>query len=1237
MKQALSRLFNIHPHEWPRFSWLYLMSLILVIGRLWGKITLNAVFLDVVGADKLPVFFTLNAILSIPAVAVYTAFADRIRNDRLLIGIHLVSAIALGSGLLLLQLGYERVAYTLMYVVVFVPLGQILGAHWYTYINGFYDTRTAKRLLPMLVTSFGIAAIISGLTVKGLNTIFTPSQVMFIWFGMMVITVLMILLLPRFLPETPTLGTVSGETAVPAPPHTSYPDNMREGYRYVMDSGLLRWMVVGTLIISLLVTFLEYLTGQVLESQLGTTQNIAGFLGQLAAFANLIIVLPMQLFVLNRLIARIGLGTANFIFPIGNLLVSLGFILSPNLMMARLAQINITDFRYSIGYPIENLLYNAVPLRVKGRVRAFISGVVTPLGTLLAGVLLFLCASLPSSTLATIVRASVGTLAIVYVIVGWIIRRQYQQALIRMLEQEDYSFLLNQEASDLTLVDPTALTSLTAKLAASDNPEFTIFLVRLISEIGGQTAVSILEQTARASTAAVRATVVDILVATGANGATIRLLYTDFLQDPDARVRRAALTGLERLDGAGSRSFQTLAAQMLVDPDVEIRARVLSVLLRADEASRAQALPVLTRMLNEADVPSQIWGIRATAAVGDAFAVQHLLPYVAAAADEVRLETAVALEALVIQTAASQKIPPHLAPDIVRYMVARVHDPVQRIRQSALTIIATLGTPASYAVLVEAFADSSQLVRETAVDALVRLGKVAIPIVHPQLDAPSPQQRKLAAIVLSRVNAREFGALIKTHIMSNLLVIYQQDRYLSTLEPLTNFAGISVLCSALQEENVRLLNEIFYLLKAVYPAADIDIIQEALQSDNERVQANAIEAVEGLTSPQTASLMAPLFNPEDSQRERLRLSHEIWEMEPLQTHQAVESLVTDAVVDAWLRTIATYALGEIGATMIPGASSQPAPSPRRAPPGLMATLNDEAMPPTVETPASGDTPQADPPVMDERQRRERRRHRAAALLDALSTDSPFPQTPQKEEVPHEQEPPATPSTASMETLYVLPPAVSRQFRLPDVIRLLQMARQDSDERVRSAAIHAQAAIIGGKPAPTDGKEGILLSVLERIIFLKEVLFFHGMTVDQLKVLASVCEERFFPADTAIYREGDPGHVLYVVVNGRVAIERAGQRKGSVTRLNTITANAYFGEMDLFTDSPRSASAIAIQDTLTLSLHRDPLIALMRQQPDLSLELINVLSVRLSEATDQIAQLTRSTPRELHKLFDQLDS
>jgi CRP-like cAMP-binding protein len=163
----------------------------------------------------------------------------------------------------------------------------------------------------------------------------------------------------------------------------------------------------------------------------------------------------------------------------------------------------------------------------------------------------------------------------------------------------------------------------------------------------------------------------------------------------------------------------------------------------------------------------------------------------------------------------------------------------------------------------------------------------------------------------------------------------------------------------------------------------------------------------------------------------------------------------------------------------------------------------------------------------------------------------------------------------------------------------------------------------------------MLSSIERVIFLKEVTFFKDMTVDQLRALASVADEDLFPDDTAIYEEGDAGGVLYVVVSGRVGIEREDD-KGMTARLATLEPRAYFGEMNLFDNSQRTEKAVALRDTVTLSLHRESLIALIRQYPDLSLALIKVISQRLRDASEQVAKLSRTSSRKMSDVFDMLE-
>ena len=77
-----------------------------------------------------------------------------------------------------------------------------------------------------------------------------------------------------------------------------------------------------------------------------------------------------------------------------------------------------------------------------------------------------------------------------------------------------------------------------------------------------------------------------------------------------------------------------------------------------------------------------------------------------------------------------------LRPELQQPMSVLLADPVQRVRQAALTILGRLGTREANAALLEALDDDSPDVRVQAADALVAAGKPAISLVHPRLSSP---------------------------------------------------------------------------------------------------------------------------------------------------------------------------------------------------------------------------------------------------------------------------------------------------------------------------------------------------------------------------------------------------------------------------------------------------------------------------------------------------------------------
>jgi len=110
--------------------------------------------------------------------------------------------------------------------------------------------------------------------------------------------------------------------------------------------------------------------------------------------------------------------------------------------------------------------------------------------------------------------------------------------------------------------------------------------------------------------------------------------------------------------------------------------------------------------------------------------------------------------------------------------------------------------------------------------------------------------------------------------------------------------------------------------------------------------------------------------------------------------------------------------------------------------------------------------------------------------------------------------------------------------------------------------------------------------LDRIQFLKTVPFFDRLSNRQLKSVSDIMFERTYDTDESIFEEGQPGAALFLILHGKVAIEIC--REAGTTRLAVLENGAFFGEMALLDETPRSANARALERTQTLALYRNDL-------------------------------------------------
>jgi CRP/FNR family transcriptional regulator, cyclic AMP receptor protein len=138
--------------------------------------------------------------------------------------------------------------------------------------------------------------------------------------------------------------------------------------------------------------------------------------------------------------------------------------------------------------------------------------------------------------------------------------------------------------------------------------------------------------------------------------------------------------------------------------------------------------------------------------------------------------------------------------------------------------------------------------------------------------------------------------------------------------------------------------------------------------------------------------------------------------------------------------------------------------------------------------------------------------------------------------------------------------------------------------------------------------------------LKKVALFEGLTLSQLQKVADIARETKYPPSTSIFKEGDRGDAMFVIVQGKVRISKYVPGIGEEA-LAILETGQYFGEMSVIEDTPRSADAIAHVSCTVWSIERDKLDQLMFTDKDLAYVLlwtfVRTLSERLRETNEKM--------------------
>jgi CRP-like cAMP-binding protein len=546
---------------------------------------------------------------------------------------------------------------------------------------------------------------------------------------------------------------------------------------------------------------------------------------------------------------------------------------------------------------------------------------------------------------------------------------------------------------------------------------------------------------------------------------------------------------------------------------------------------------VLNTWLNDTPCSArQERGLHVLARVGDASLLQRLEPHLHNPAPTPRHRAVELLDEL-----AHYSHEAHI-PQTIATLRGLLADTDEGVRLSVVHTLGALPHPDATSALLDALDDTSFAVRQQA---CTLIGPTARKELESALDGDNYLLAESATAVLAAESPRA-----RKHVPT-LVEQLVHDTYTLSMHRLNLRAiktpSVQLLVARLHEQTDLLLERIFWLLGALNQhQQDTSTILRVLRSGDAPERTNALEALESLTSPHLARIIAPLLNgtplPELS-----RIAHDtlglhrptVWELlqhswqgANLPPTRHLTSNLECLYNDSWMAALALYALQETGLSVLVG--REPAAPAHEATRRAIHTCAEHPIPLVRET------------------------------------------------------------------------------------ALLVLAQQ------HQAGHHLT-------------KEAQMLTTIEKLVFLKQVPFFQDMSIAQLHVLASISEEMDVAADEIILSEGEYVDALYVLVSGRVALQRRQKRRqDSITRLATLGPRDYFAEMSVFDNAPLSADAVALEPTRLLLVRQSPLIALIKRHPEMGLALLKVLSQRLRQVDDRFAEKVKARPKKLVDLYDTLN-
>lgn len=815
---------SVRKSERERFRFFFLLSGFLVLGQTLGLVGAESLLLSTLGASVLPSAFVLASVVTVVLSLLYAFGVDRNRNDNYFVQILAFFAVVISACTLVsLYLPQLRTAALVALFCLYYANFAICTNHFWTFTADFFDSLQAKRLFPL----FTVGASLGGLTggvVAGFMAGLEGGAQHLLW-GWVASFALAAVWLRTHRGALRRWGPLEIEES----DETSM-DGMKSSIRFLRTSRLGKLLVLSALFMVTSLFVSQYLYSGLFVAAYPEPEDLAKFFGIFLACANGL-ELILEVLVTPKLLSRFGIANANLLHPLLTLAAFLSLGLAPTVPSAVFARLNRETLENAVGAPVRNLLFNALPARLRGRMRAFLEGMVVYSGMAFAGLFLFAWERVhPLDVSSSRLLAAGGFIvSLGFFLTNFALKSDYLEQLVGAIR--DGRVELGESSSTLETLPVANLLQLWNSVIGSNHQ--SPLLVQLAHTLGDRGLWDPLKVGVSSSNTRVRLVSLQAFAGSAPDAAEPSLIRA--LEDREPKIRLFALSALGEPG--------PLLEKSLTDRDPEVRAEaairfsppreeVLEALLASPE--RENHLAALSRL------PITL-----------SHHAQRFLD------SESPAEVVAALRNL-----CRHDSPPDL--DKLHHLYRRSDTSIRQATVESLSHPVLRSQPKLVELLRLALSDPHRQIRHTAVRVFVELGPTGVPALQQVVRADSSAVAHGAIKALAEIGDEESGRLFVSEclVRARRAWCHRLEAAILQTEGETS-AAKRFLVLALQDSAERELTTCFRLLEAQEETKIVRSVENVLRFAHARIRSDALEVLSNLGDRVATALLVHLLEEGD--------------------------------------------------------------------------------------------------------------------------------------------------------------------------------------------------------------------------------------------------------------------------------------------------------------------------------------------------------------------------------------